>query len=211
MQFLGLASVATILGVAGVSAASTLRNRTPEATTSEGTVAVADSKPANTTKAATPVATTPVVQQSKPAATDTAPVSAPAPAPAPAAPKRPALGGGYVLVEGKTQLTDSIYAMRAGDSVIVNFDAYGFRTRRSDKLESTLRITLPLVFGQMATASLSSIKEDSLVTNRDVIGSLAATGMVLKLDNGATVRIRTLTRPVTDGPIAIGYLAVIER
>src|SRR3954465_10132763 len=60
MQFLGLASVAGVLTVAGVSAASTLRGRTSE-TTSGGTV-VSDASPAKA--AAKPVAPKqePVVQ-----------------------------------------------------------------------------------------------------------------------------------------------------
>src|SRR5215216_4619710 len=45
MQFLGLASIAGILIVAGVGAASTLRSQA-EVTTSEGNVTVPDAKPA---------------------------------------------------------------------------------------------------------------------------------------------------------------------
>lgn len=200
MQFIGLASVVTVVGFAGVSAAHTLRgNKATEVTTSGGTVTVPDSRPATPT-AATP----PVVLQSLPVATpaETVPVAAPA---------RPASRGGFVLVEGRTKLADSIYAVRTGDSVIVNFDAFGFRTRRSGKLESTLRLTMPMVFGKMATASLDTLKEGQLVTNRDVVGTLAAVGMPLTLDNGATVRIRPLTRVGRDGPLAVGYLVVIER
>ena len=210
MQFLGLASVATILGVAGVSAASTLRhNNAPEAATSEGSVAV-DPKTSDAQTPAAPVVTAPIVQQAVPPVANSAPASAPTTTPTPA-PARPAPRGGFVLVDGKTQLTDSIYAMRAGDSVIVNFDAYGFRTRRSDKLENTLRVTLPLVFGKMATASLDTLPEGQLVTNRDVIGTLASSGMPLTLDNGATVHIRVLTRVGRDGALAIGYLATVGR
>jgi hypothetical protein len=49
------------------------------------------------------------------------------------------------------------------------------------------------------------------VTERDVVGVLASNGMRVKLDNGATAHIRILTRIVSDGPIAIGYLTTIER
>jgi hypothetical protein len=211
IQFLGLASVAALVGVAGVSFASTLRSR-DAVTTSEGTVV--DAKPAARAKAPakTPAPKSePVVQQSS-----TTPVAAPVTPPATvvapeAAPTRPAPRGGYVLVEGRTQLSDSVYAMRAGDSVVVNFDAYGFRTRRPDKLEQSLRLTLPMVFGRMATASLDTVAKGGFVTNRDVVGALAAEGMHVTLDNGATVRIKVLTRVVSDGPIAIGYLAVLER
>jgi hypothetical protein len=116
-----------------------------------------------------------------------------------------------VLVEGQTQLTDSIYAVRAGDSVIVNFDRFGYRTRRSDKLETSLRASLPLIYGRMATAFLDTLAEGQLVTNRDVVGALATSGMRITLDNGATAHIRVLTRVGRDGELAVGYLTTIER
>ena len=118
---------------------------------------------------------------------------------------------GYVLVEGRTRLTDSIFAVRTGDSVVVNFDAFGYRTRRSAKLEQSLRLTLPMVFGKMAIASIDTVAVGDLVTSKDVVGDRATNGMRVKLDNGATAHIRVLTRIVSDGPIAIGYLTTIER
>lgn len=210
MQFLGLASIVAVLVVAGVSAASTLRNNDTSETTSEGTVV---SEPKTTPAKAAPKATAtrqsaPVVQQSAEKPVSPAPASAAAPTPAPA---RPVANAGYVLVEGRTQLTDSISAVRTGDSVVVNFDAFGYRTRRSSKLEQSLRLTLPMVFGKMAIASIDTVAVGELVTSKDVIGELATTGMRVKLDNGATAHIRVLTRVVSDGPIAIGYLTTIER
>ena len=207
MQFLGLASIAAIVGVAGIGAASTLRNQ-PAETTSEGSLLVADKRPTTTAKTAPQkTAPAPVVQQAVPPV-----ATAPAPevTPAPAAP-RPATRGGFVLVEGQTQLTDSIYALRAGDSVVVNFDRFGYRTRRPDKLESSLRTSLPLVYGRMATAFLDTLKQGDLVTNRDVVGALATNGMRVTLDNGAVVHIRVLTRVGRDGELAVGYLTTIER
>ena len=212
MQFLGLASIAAVLVVAGVSAASTLRNNDTSETTSEGTV-VSEPKaaPAKSTarSVSAPKAIAPVVQQSAEKRTDPAP-AAPVATPTPA-PARPVSNAGYVLVEGRTQLTDSVFAVRSGDSVVVNFDAFGFRTRRSSRLEQSLRLTLPMVFGKMAIASIDTIAPGALVTSKDVIGELATNGMRMRLDNGATAHIRVLTRTVSDGPIAIGYLTTIER
>jgi hypothetical protein len=211
MQFLGFASIAGVLVVAGVSAASTLRNSTATSeTTSEGTV-VSEPKatPAKSTARSVSAAKAiaPVVQQSaEKSFAPAAPLATPTPAPA-----RPVSNAGYVLVEGRTQLTDSVFAVRSGDSVVVNFDAFGFRTRRSSKLEKSLRLTLPMVFGKMAIASIDTIAAGELVTSKDVIGELANDGMRVKLDNGATAHIRVLTRVVSDGPIAIGYLTTIER
>ena len=211
MQFLGLASIAGVLAIAGVSAASTLRGHATSET-SEGTI-VPDARPATTAKIAQakpepkPAPADSIVQQAAPA--PVAVTTPPAPVTEPAA--GPVTRAGFVIVEGRTQLTDSVYAIRTGDSVIVNFDAFGFRTRRSSKLEQSLRLTLPLVFGKMATASVDTTPAGAFVTERDVIGVLAKNGMRVKLDNGATAHIRVLTRIVSDGPIAIGYLTTIER
>lgn len=206
MQFLGLAAVSAIVGVAGVATANTLRDKASATATSEGAVTMPEPPVVN---AAPPVsrqtAETPPAVVLQAAERDTTP------APVAPIPARPATHGGFVLIEGRTKLADSVYAVRAGDSVTVNFDAYGFRTRRSTKIENSLRLTLPLVFGRTATASLDTLGPGELVTNRDVVGSLASQGMQLTLDNGAVVRIRVLTRVVSDGPIAIGYLATIER
>jgi hypothetical protein len=210
MQFLGLASVAGVLAIAGVSAASTLRGRNTSETTSEGNV-ISDARPTTTTNKPVAPKAAPVVQQSAAVTTpspETTKTPDPAPAPAPTV-NHPISRAGFVLVEGRTQLTDSIYATRTGDSVVVNFDAYGFRTRRPDKIEQSLRLTMPMIFGKMATASIDTT--GTLVTNRDVVGELARDGMRVKLDNGATAHIRVLTRVVSDGPIAIGYLMTIER
>lgn len=202
MQFLGLASVVALIGVAGLGAASTLRKQPDVTATSEGNVALETRAPK--AQASRPAPTAPVVvqQAEPPAPVDSTPVATPA---------RPAPRGGFVLVEGRTQLTDSIYATRTGDSVIVNFDTFGNRTRRSDKIENALRVTMPMVFGKMATASFDTLKAGQLVTNRDVIGSLASQGMSVTLDNGAVVHLRVLTRVGRDGPLAVGYLATIAR
>ena len=216
MQFLGLASVAAVLAIAGVSAASTMRNQRTSETTSGGSVSPEPRPAATRPSAPQEAATNPaVVLQSTPAVTppDTSAPAQPAvEASAPPAPvTTPAPRSGFVIVEGRTQLSDSVFAVRTGDSVVVNFDAYGYRTRRSTKLESSLRETLPMVFGKMATASIDTLTPGAFVANRDVVGQLARDGMRVKLDNGAIAHIRVLTRIVSDGPIAIGYLATIER
>lgn len=202
MQFLGLASVVALVGVAGLGAASTLRKQADVTATSEGNVALETGAPKVQAPVPRLAAPAVVLQAEPPAPVDSTPVSTPA---------RSASRGGFVLVDGRTQLTDSIYATRTGDSVIVNFDAFGYRTRRSDKIENTLRLTMPMVFGRMATASFDTLTAGQLVTNHDVIGSLASQGMSLTLDNGAVVHLRMLTRVGRDGPLAVGYLATITR
>ena len=44
---------------------------------------------------------------------------------------------------GRTELGDSMYVERGGDSAVVHFDTEMGRTRRRDKFEATLRATLP--------------------------------------------------------------------
>jgi hypothetical protein len=195
MQFLALGAVGGLLGVAGVSAASTLRDRHDSVSeTSSGTVG------AETKHAAVPVpkAAEPVVIQ-----------ASSTPAPVPAATR--SAKRGFAIVEGRSSLTDSIYATRSGDSVVVNFDAQGYRTRRPDKLERSLRLTLPLVYGRSVTQSFDTVKAGDLVTSQDVIGELATTGMQIALDNGTIVHLRVLTRTGRDGPLAVGYVTLVER
>jgi hypothetical protein len=195
MQFLALGAVGGLLGIAGVGAASTLRDRHESVETSGGSV-VTETKPA--AKAATKQVEPSVIQAS----------STPAPAPVVS---QPVVRHGFALVEGRTPLTDSIYATRVGDSVIVNFDAQGYRTRRPEKLERTLRLTLPMVYGKSVTQSFDTVKAGELVTSKDVIGELATTGMRIVLDNGASARLRVLTRTGRDGPLAVGYITIVER
>jgi hypothetical protein len=201
MQLLALGAVGGLLGVAGVSAASTLRDRHDAVTETSGGTVGAEAKHAAETKRA-------VVPVSKPAEPAVVQASS-TPAPAPAASH--SVKRGFAIVEGRTSLTDSIYAMRSGDSVIVNFDAQGYRTRRPDKLERSLRLTLPLVYGRSVTQSFDTVKAGELVTSKDVIGELATTGMKIALDNGTIVHLRVLTRTGRDGPLAVGYVTLVER
>jgi hypothetical protein len=201
MRVIGFGFVAGIIGIAGIAAASSILDGKPPGVTetSSGNVALSQEPKANTSRqVVAPTADSITVQQA----------AVPAPIAPPVATAAPS---GFVLVEGRTALADSIYATRTGDSVIVNFDAQGFRTRRYDKFENTVRTTLPLVVGKLATTSVDSIPQGSLLPSRDVIGALTTQGMLLTLSNGVKVRIRALTRVGRDGPLAVGYLVAIDR
>jgi hypothetical protein len=132
-------------------------------------------------------------------------VSAPVTPPVSASPKSAPL-----LSQGRTSLTDSIYAVRTGDSVLVNFDTHGNRTRRADKFEQMLRTTLPLVYGRRVTSSLDSVPTGALLPSRDIVGELTSQGVHLTLDNGLRISLWPQTRPSADGPLVVAYRVVLE-
>ena len=208
MRVLGLGSVVAIIGVAGVGAASTLRDRSgaPVTETSSGNVML--KQEGRGTAPRRPPATVP---QGIPTPPSTAGAATATPARVVAPTSTPAPRGGFVLIEGRTKLTDSIYALRTGDSVIVNFDTQGNRTRRADRFERLVRSTLPLVYGKLATSRIDSIPAGTLLPSRDIIGALQSKGMRLTLENGATITVRPLTRVGRDGVLAVAYLTIVER
>ena len=146
-------------------------------------------------------------------------MSAPVSEPEPAAPASTAVTPAVssrpksvsLLGQGRTSLTDSIYAVRTGDSVLVNFDTQGNRTRRADKFEQMLRTTLPLVYGRRVTLSLDSVPTGSLLPSRDVVGELTSQGVHLTLENGLRISLWPQTRPSADGPLVVAYRVVVER
>src|SRR5205823_1353845 len=63
-------------------------------------------------------------------------VSRAAPLPTPSTPVI-----GAILPQGRTDLPDSLFAVRSGDTVVVHFDTSPARTRRGDKFERIVRQT----------------------------------------------------------------------
>lgn len=219
MRLIGVGFVGGIVAVIGLSAAGSLGGD-KVTQTSSGAVASADSQtvpqlqgaPAQgrlaeaivPTSAATPRVGTPTPSSGAPIP--------PASAPTPAAPATaPAATAGLIVPEGRTPLTDSIYALRTGESVIVNFDYQGNRTGRADKFERTLRATLPLVYGKAATAALDSIADGALIPSRDLLGDARQYGIRLQLDKGLIIRIWPIAREFRDGPLIASYRSVVER
>jgi hypothetical protein len=206
MRFLGLASLIGIIGVAGVAGAITLRGdkATNVTETSSGNVALRQEGRSTPLRRMRPLAPTPAPAVEE-APAETTPVVT-----APVAGTR-STEDASLLGQGRTVLTDSIYAIRAGDSVVVNFDTFGNRTRRADKFEQIVRTTLPMVYGRRVAPALDSIPSGSLLPSRDVIGELAAEGIHLRLDNGTRIRLWPRTRASNDGPLVVSYLVVVER
>ena len=131
---------------------------------------------------------------------------APAPAAAPAIPRlTPA------IAEGRTELGDSVFALREGSIVTVHFDTPMGRTRRRDKFESMVRRTLPVVYGPAADSALSALPVGSLTGAGDLLAELPSSGIRLALSNGATLSIWPRTRPGRDGPLVVAYRAIVSR
>jgi hypothetical protein len=214
MRVLGTASLVSIIVVAGVAGAITLRGGDAASVTetSAGNVALHQEGKAKQRAqrlprplAPSPVRVTTIVPIE---AADSQPRPAPV-TPSVAAPKFSQNVSS--LGQGRTTLSDSIFAVRSGDSVTVNFDTKGNRTGRADKFEHMLRETLPLVYGRRNTASIDSVPAGSLLPSRDVLGELTLRGMHLTLDNGLKVALWPQTRPTSDGPLVVAYILVVEK
>jgi len=214
MRFFGLASVLGIIAIAAAAGTITLRGGGPAGATETSAGNVTLQQEGRSTKTASthtpraprPFTPTPARVVSAPEPEPMPPVSAPA-----RVPVSPRTNGGSLLGQGRTTLSDSIYAVRTGDSVFVNFDTQGSRTHRADKFEQILRTTLPLVYGRRITSSLDSVPTGSLLPSRDVTGALISQGVHLTLDNGLRISLWPQTRPSIDGPLVVAYWVVVER
>jgi hypothetical protein len=200
----GVAAMALLgLYVLGASAASAWR------TTSRDSVHVA---PRASVVASSVNGSHEVKLQGSPAGVALA--SAPAPQEAPAAAvaqpgSQPPLT--LVVREGHTDLPDDLVAERGGDSVLVDFDTPGTRTRRRDKFESVLRRTLPMVYGAPIDSVLRTIPDGGFVDGADLVTELPARGVHVHVGQGWTLDLWPATRPGQDGPLVISYWARVTR
>jgi hypothetical protein len=145
-------------------------------------------------------------QPAKPAMViKTVPAKTPAAAPAAAAAPKTDTPLRIVLAEGRTDLADSLYAERAGNDVIVNFDNGEWRTRFEEKFERLVRLTLPRVLAD-ARIALDSVPAGTLVRGGDLLGNLTTKGIPLAFP-GRTQRamLYPITRPGETGPLAVAY------
>jgi hypothetical protein len=139
-----------------------------------------------------------------------------APAPAPAAVAAPAAATtpptiAILVSEGRTDLTETLIAERAGDSLVVDFDTPETRTRRRDKFEAVVRRTLPMIYGAPVDSVLRTIPDGGIVGSADLLGELPKRGIHLPLGDGSTLHLWPETRPGQDGPLVVTYWARIRR
>ena len=173
-----------------VASATVVQQGTPSAVS-----AVADS--------ATQLASTPAVPS--PAA---APADSNSSRPAAAAPPAPVIRP--VIPIGRTDLRDSVYLERRGDTIVVHFDASPTRTRRADKFEAIVRQTLPSVYGAVADTLLAAVPAGSLVAPNELVTKLPSRGLHLGSAGSARIQLWPETRPGRDGPLVVAYRTVVE-
>lgn len=169
-------------------------------------------------------APTPVVQQGAPSAASTAladstiqPISAAAPVSVvrPDSTARSAVPASStitpVVPQGRTELHDSIFVERRGDTVFVHFDTSPARTRRADKFESVVRETLRTVYGAIADSALATVPAGRLAMPNELVTTLPTKGIHLTAARGARIGVWPETRPGRDGPLVVAYRTIVER
>ncbi len=114
-----------------------------------------------------------------------------------------------ILTEGRTDLTNGVFAERAGNTVVVHFDTPDTRTRRRDKLEHIVRTTLPMIYGASVDSALARIPSGGLTNGRDPVTELTSRGMWVPLKNGWALAVWPQTRPGQDGPLVVTYKAQV--
>jgi hypothetical protein len=157
-----------------------------------------------------PASSTPVVDSTVHAAV-AAPAAAGPPAPAvdSAPPSPPRLGP--IIPQGRTELHDSLFAVRSGDTVVVNFDTGPARTRRADKFELLVRQTLRSVYGAVADTVLATVPNGRLASAKELVTTLPSRGIHLRSAQGPRFGLWPQTRPGRDGPLVVAYRTIVER
>lgn len=114
-----------------------------------------------------------------------------------------------LVPEGLSPLADSMSVMRRGDTVVVHFDTELGRTRRPDKFDAIVRSTLAQIYGPHGETMLAPVTPGSLAQGGDLLADLPARGIRIPAGNGSTLAVWPVTRPGRDGPLVIGYRAIV--
>lgn len=230
-------AIVVIVGAAGVNAATRHPDEiTPRNSKRSPGQAIAAKAPARTDSAVVTVASAVVMQQGIPAATPAAPVAdssppaAASPTSTPAVPANQAVQPaapaakstvatdssmrariGPIIPQGRTDLRDSLFAVRSADTVVVHFDTSPSRTRRADKFEAIVRQTLDVVFGPIADSVLAGVPSGRLVAPNELVTTLPSRGIHLTGPHGTRLVLWPETRPGRDGPLVVAYRTLVER
>ncbi len=116
-----------------------------------------------------------------------------------------------IVDEGRTELGDGLYAVRAGRSVTVSFDVPQARTRRRDKFDRIVRATLPRIYGPVAQAALDGIPTGQLVAVGTLPADLEKSGVRLSLGDSASIELWPELRDAQGGPLVVGYRVEVAR
>jgi hypothetical protein len=153
-----------------------------------------------TTPGATPATTPGATPATTPGAT---PGATPVPTPPAVTRVTPPLT--FVVAEGRTELGDSLFVQRMGDSAIVSFDTPLTRTRRRDKFEGVVRETLPALYGARVDSLLATVPDGGIAVGGDLLTELPVRGIQLPMANGWVLELWPETRPGQDGPLVVRY------
>jgi len=115
-----------------------------------------------------------------------------------------------VIPEGRSELGDSVFAVRQGTNLAVHFDTPLTRTRRRDKFEQIVRATLPKVLGPAADSMLAHLPQGSMASG-DLVSELTQRGIRLPAHAGYSVVVWPETRPGQDGPLVVSYRLTVGR
>jgi hypothetical protein len=140
--------------------------------------------------------------------TPTAPAPT-SPVPAAPAPATPRLGP--IVAHGRTDLGDSLFAERRGETVIVHFDTSPARTRRADKFEAIVRQTLHGVYGAIADTLLAQVPDGKLAMPKELLTTLPKRGIHLTGPHGVRIALWPETRLGRDGPLVVAYRTTVEQ
>ena len=118
---------------------------------------------------------------------------------------------GPIIPQGRTDLVDSLFAIRTADTVVLHFDTSPARTRRADKFENIVRQTLKVVYGPFADSVLAAVPAGRLAAPNELVTTLPSRGIHLVGPHGARVALWPETRPGRDGPLVVAYRTIVER
>jgi hypothetical protein len=119
-----------------------------------------------------------------------------------------------IVAEGATNLSDSVVAVRAGNTVTIQFDKQGYRTRRVDKVERIVRTTLPAVYGALADSLLAQYEVGYLLREKGaLLTDIPTRGVRLPLSTGWRLALWPEMREGHDGGglLVVAYRATVER
>jgi hypothetical protein len=113
------------------------------------------------------------------------------------------------IAQGRTALGDGMFAERSDTGVTVYFDSPMTRTRRADKFERIVRLTLPVIFGPTADSVLAAVPNGALAGGADLLTELPSRGVHLPLPDGWALDLWPSTRVGRDGPLVVNYRAAV--
>jgi hypothetical protein len=92
--------------------------------------------------------------------------------------------------------------------VTLTFDTPKARTRRPEKFEQFVRMTLPSIYGKKVDSALATIPSGSLAHQGDLLTELPSRGMRIPVDSAWEIRVFPETRKGVEGPLVVRYRAL---